>query len=100
MYARVTTFQVEPEKLDEALAVTQDTIIPAMKEQQGFNGVLTLLDRPAGKAKSITLWETEADLKAGESSGYYQQQVGKLASFVTAPPTREVYEVTIDLSSL
>jgi hypothetical protein len=37
-------------------------------------------DRPAGKAKSITLWETEADLKAGESGGYYQQQVGRLAT--------------------
>ena len=100
MYARVTTFQVEPSKLDEALEVTQSAILPAMKQQQGFKGVLTLVDRPAGKAKSITLWETEADLKAGDSSGYFQQQVGKLASLVTAPPTREVYEVAEDLSTL
>ena len=49
-----------------------------------------------GKATSITLWETEADLKAGESSGYYQQQVGKLAPFVAAPPVREIYEATMD----
>ena len=68
-----------------------------MKQQQGFKGVLTLLDRQTGKATSITLWETEADLKAGESNGYYQQQVSKLASFVAAPPARETYEATLDL---
>jgi heme-degrading monooxygenase HmoA len=97
MYARVTNFQVEASRLDEALEVTNSSIIPVMKQQQGFKGVLTLVDRQAGKATSVTLWETEADMKAGESSGYYQQQVGKLSSFITAPPTREVYEATVDL---
>ena len=97
MYARVTTFQIEPAKLDEALEVSRSSILPAMKQQQGFKGVLTLLDRQTGKATSITLWDTEADLKAGESGGYYQQQVSKLASFVAAPPAREAYEATLDL---
>ena len=83
--------------MDEALAVTQSSIIPVMKQQHGFKGVLTLLDRQAGTAKSITLWETEADLQAGESSGYYREQAGKLASFVTAPPTREVFEATVEM---
>ena len=97
MYARVTTFQIEPAKLDEALEVTRGSILPAMKQQQGFKGVLTLVDRQTGKATSITLWDTEADLKAGENSGYYQQQLGKVASFVTGPPAREAYEATLDL---
>ncbi len=88
---------MDPVQLDEALEVTRSAILPVMKQQQGFKGVLTLVDRQTGKATSITLWETEADLKAGESSGYYQQQVGKLASFVAAPPIREVYEATVDL---
>src|SRR5438046_3646024 len=42
-YARVTTFQITPAKMDEALAVTQSSIIPVMKQQHGFKGVLTLL---------------------------------------------------------
>ena len=97
MYARVTTFQIEPAKLDEALEVTRGSILPAMKQQQGFKGVLTLVDRQTGKATSITLWDPEADLKAGENSGYYQQQLGKLASFVAAPPARAAYEAMLDL---
>jgi hypothetical protein len=43
---------------------------------------------------SITLWATEADLLAGESSGYLAEQLGKLAPYFTAPPEREVYEVS------
>ena len=97
MYARVTTFQIEPAKLDEALEVSRGSILPAMKQQQGFKGVLTMVDRQTGKATSITLWDTEADLKTGENSGYYQEQLGKLASFVAAPPAREAYEATLDL---
>jgi heme-degrading monooxygenase HmoA len=97
MYARVTTFQIDPARLDAALEVSRGSILPAMKQQQGFQGILTLLDRPAGKATSITLWQTEADLQAGESSGYYQQQASKLASFLTGSPARETYEATQDL---
>lgn len=97
MYARVTTFQIAPARMDETLALTQSSIIPVMKQQKGFKGVLTLLDRQAGTAKSITLWETEADLQAGESGSYYREQISKLASFVTAPPTREVFEATVEM---
>ena len=97
MYARVTTFQIEPAKLDEALEVSRGSILPAMKQQQGFKAVLTMVDRQTGKATSITLWDTEADLKTGENSGYYQQQVSKLASFLTTPPVRETYEASLDL---
>ena len=97
MYARVTTFQIDPSRLDAVLEVSRGSILPAMKEQQGFKGILTLLDRPAGRATSITLWETEADIHASESSGYYQQQVSKLASFLTTPPARETYEASLDL---
>jgi hypothetical protein len=53
MYARVTTFQIEPVKLDEALEVSRNSILPAKKQQQGFQGILSLVDRQMGKA---TLW--------------------------------------------
>lgn len=96
MYARVTTFELNPGKIDEALEVSRADIVPVMKQQPGFKGVLTLVDREASKAISITLWETEDDLKAGESSGYYQQQASKLASFVIAAPNREIYEGTLE----
>jgi heme-degrading monooxygenase HmoA len=95
MYARVTTFHMDPSKLEEALDISRASILPVMKQQQGFKGVFTLVDRQAGKTLSITLWETEADVQAGASSGYLQGALAKLAPLVSAAPTVETYEVPL-----
>jgi heme-degrading monooxygenase HmoA len=54
-----------------------------------------LTDRKTGTGLTIALWETEADMTAGETSGYYQQQVAKFKDLFSAPPVREAYEVTV-----
>jgi heme-degrading monooxygenase HmoA len=43
---------------------------------------------------SITIWETEKDMIAGESSGYLQEQVGKITSLFVGPPTIQHYVVS------
>jgi quinol monooxygenase YgiN len=92
MYARVVSGQYQPGKMDEGIQLFRDFLTPAAKEQ-GSKGLLGLVDRATGKAISITLWETEADLQASETSGYYQEQLAKFAPLFTGPPQREVYEV-------
>jgi hypothetical protein len=52
-------------------------------------GVLGLVDRGLGKTISISLWETEADMKTCEASGWYQQQLAKFKDSLAAPPLRE-----------
>ena len=52
-----------------------------------------LTDHSTGKGLSITLWETEADMNAGEASGYFQAQLAKFANFFSQQPVREHYEV-------
>lgn len=42
----------------------------------------------------MTLWETEEDLKAGENSGYFREQVAKFGPLLLGPPTREVFIVS------
>jgi heme-degrading monooxygenase HmoA len=97
MYARVTFVQIVPGKLDEAVERYRDTVVPAAKQQKGCRGayLLTLTDRSAGKGISMTLWETEADMIAGENSGYYQGQLAKFKDVFGAPPVREAYEVSV-----
>ena len=95
MNARVTLVQALPGKLDEAISVYRDSVAPAAKQQQGCNGVYLLTDRETGKGISITLWETEAAMTMGESSGYYQQQLAKFKGIFGAPPMREAYEVNV-----
>ena len=93
MFARVVTVQVQPGKTDEAVQIYQDSVVPAGKQQKGHAGYILLADRNTGKGISIGLWETEADMKAGEASGFLQQQLAKFASVLAAPPVTEHYEV-------
>ena len=95
MYARVSITQSQPGKADEVFRIYRDSVVPAAKQQKGFKGLYVLGDRKTGKGLTISLWETEADMTAGETSGFYQQQVAKFKDVVSGPTVREAYEVGV-----
>jgi quinol monooxygenase YgiN len=95
MYARFTTVQMQPDKAQEATDLYANSVVPAARQQQGNRGAWLVLDRATGKGVAISLWDTMADLEAGEANGYYQQQVSQFGPLMTAPPVREVYEVAV-----
>ena len=95
MHARVTTLQLQPGKTQEALGIARNSVLPAARGQRGYRGMLALMDRDADKVVSITLWESQEDLQAGEESGYYREQLGKAAVLFAGEPATEVYEVGI-----
>ncbi|MEW6638786.1 MAG: hypothetical protein AB1425_18435, partial [Actinomycetota bacterium] len=80
---------------EEALGIARDSVAPAAREQRGFEGFLLLADRETGEGLAITLWETEEDLRAGEESGYYREQLNRLAGLLAEPPERRLYEVGV-----
>ena len=94
MHARLITSQYQLDKLDGALQLYRESILPALRQQPGFKGVLGLVDRNKGKARALTLWESEADLLAsGEGSVYMQASLAQFASLFAAAPVIEMYEV-------
>ena len=95
MHARVTLVQIVPDKVDDATAIYQDSVVPAARQQKGCQGLYMLTDHATGKGMSIAFWDSEADMTAGESSGYYQQQLDKFKDLWAAPPVREAYEVSV-----
>jgi heme-degrading monooxygenase HmoA len=97
MYARVVTVQSQPGKTEETTRIYRDSVMPVSKQRQGFKGAFLLTDPNTGKGVSITFWETEADMRAGEASGYYQEQIAKFAQVFAGPPTREGYEVSVQV---
>ncbi len=72
-------------------------MVPAAEKQKGFRGGYLLTDRATGKGISISLWETEADMKASETSGYLQEQIAKFGGLFAGPPIREAFEVSAHL---
>ena len=95
MYARVSITQGQPGQTDEVIRIYRDSVVPAAKQQKGFKGLYLLGDRKTGKGLTISLWDTEADMTASETSGYYQQQVAKFKDIVSGPTVWEAYEVSI-----
>ena len=70
MQARVVTVQIKPGRMDDAISIYRDSVVPAANQLPGSKGLRLLTDATTGKCISISLWETEADMEAGEASGY------------------------------
>jgi hypothetical protein len=49
MYARVSTAAVQPGKMDEIIAVSRESGLPAAQQQRGFKGALWLTERDTNK---------------------------------------------------
>ncbi|MEE8519433.1 MAG: antibiotic biosynthesis monooxygenase [Dehalococcoidia bacterium] len=93
MFSQLVRVKVQPGKVDEAIAIFNDVVIPAARQQKGFRNAYLLVDRSANRGVGFSLWETEADVEALATSGFYQEQVAKFAAVFDGPPEREVYEV-------
>ena len=99
MHVRAATIQFQSGKTQEAIDIFNNSVVPAQKTQKGYQGSYLMTDAGSGKCLSISVWETEADMLAGESSGgYYQQQLAKLASVIAGNPALEHYELSSENS--
>ena len=97
MYARVMIGQVKPEqtdKMDNAIRVYGESILPEARQQQGFTNAFLLTNPRTGKAMSITFWETEDDMRESEASAYYQEQIARIASFMAGPGVVDHYQLS------
>ena len=92
-FSRVIMGKVEPEKHQEAFAIFTDDIIPAAKEQEGFRGANLFTNPQNGKFISTTIWKTEENMTASDTSGYLREQLDKVAALLTEPPVIEHYIV-------
>ena len=98
MYARVTTTQFSPYRLDESIHIAREQIVPAAQQQNGFKGYLMLVDRSTGKGITITLWEGEEDREiTGPNSSYYRDAIGKVVPLLEAAPMVEDLEIVIQV---
>lgn len=94
MYASITQVSIRPDKAAEATRIWQEEILPVNRTLSGWKGAELFTNPATGEGVAVNFYETEADVAKVESSGTFQQLMGKLAPLLAAPPTRKVYEVT------
>ncbi len=93
MHARVVSIQVRPTDLPEVGRIYTEGVLPVCKGQQGYRGALLLTEAETGRAVSITLWESEPDMRAGENSPLFQSQSERVQELITLPPERTYFRV-------
>ena len=68
MYARVTTIQGAPGKMDDAKGHIQEQTLPQLQKMEGFKGFVALGNRQSGKVLGVAFWESEEALRATEQA--------------------------------
>jgi len=79
MFTRAVTFSGVND-VDAGLTYVRDEAVPQLAQQKGFRGLTASVDRTNGVFGVLSLWETEADREASESSmGKARTEAQKLA---------------------
>jgi len=69
MYARLISFSgADPEKRQPAIDMIRGTVVPMLREYDGFAGYISLYDEDNRRAKAIILWESKEDAEAAEET--------------------------------
>ena len=97
MHVRAATIQIQSGKMQEGIDIFKNCVVPA---QKGYQGSYLMTDASSGKVLAISVWESEADMMAGESSsGYYQEQIAKFGSIFAGSSNLEHYELSVESSA-
>lgn len=96
MYANLTTEKLKKEKIDEAVDAWRELIEGA--SPKGLKTADYLVDRETGDAVVVAFWETEADARALEESGRFEELVEKFKPYLEGTSERKIYEVAAHVS--
>jgi hypothetical protein len=67
MYARLVSIAgADADKHDQAVATIRETVIPTLRQFDGFAGYIALYDADNRRAKAILLWESKEAAEAAE----------------------------------
>ena len=94
MFVRVGTFEVKPGSLPELLERYESACAPLVRSAQG--SVDCFVAEPADDTSPVavcTVWQSEADAQAYESSGTAAEVVAQVRDFFAGPPTLLSYRV-------
>jgi len=69
MYARLISFSgADPERRQPAIDMIRGTVVPMLREYDGFAGYISLYDEDNRRAKAIILWESKEAAESAEET--------------------------------
>lgn len=74
MHARSGAFQLETDRIDDAIASFAANFLPRYKQQGGYKGFTLMANRQTGQVLGVSFWESESDLHATDELGNEARQ--------------------------
>jgi len=93
MFARVNSAQIEAGQLSGLVKFSEEQL-PAAQEAPGFKGFYLLADQRSGKVVSISLWDSDDDLRQFEARGARMREAAT-SELDIAPTPIDLYEVVL-----
>lgn len=94
MYARVTTFECAPERVDEALRYVEEKVRPVSRADGALDLDL-LVDRQTGKGYVVAWWKDAAAARASDASSAQLREQSRQALGLKIVDVH-TYEVTVE----
>ena len=96
MHARSGSFQLSPDKVDDAVGAFESEQLPKYKESSGYKGFTLLVNRQNGKVVGVSFWESEDDLRASDQLGSEAREQVQERGDGQGDIQREDWEVVLD----
>ena len=92
MYARTSTIQADPARIDEGIAYLRDQVIPAVTAIEGCVGMSLVVERDSGRCIATAAWATEDAMRdSAEKVRPYRDEAQRLLGAESSEV--EVWEV-------
>jgi heme-degrading monooxygenase HmoA len=96
MHARVTTIQMDPERVDEAVAQVEEQDLPTWKDLDGFRGFTLVVNRSTGEVIGTSYWNTREQMDASEEAVADSRRRAAETGGAGGEPAVERDEVALD----
>jgi hypothetical protein len=63
MYVRISTIEGDPGKIEDAVLVINEKVIPTLEGVKGFTAANFMVDRSTGKLVGVAFWDDESALE-------------------------------------
>ena len=95
MYARLVSFSgADPGKREDAIRTIRETVIPMLRQYDGYAGYIALYDAQNERARAVLLWESEEAAEEAEKELVERRQ--RLASGVgLTVDSADLYEAPV-----
>ncbi|MEV0797673.1 antibiotic biosynthesis monooxygenase [Kribbella sp. NPDC050281] len=94
MFAQIASTEAAGDKLAGLLTFCEEQL-PGFREAPGFKGFYLLADHQSGKIVTISLWDSDDDLRSNNEGRGAQARHEASTELGVAQPPVDVYEVVL-----